>query len=57
MVVLNELDRFKRLNFKKLRAVMKMPAAVVDLTGMVEPRKIEDKGFTFRGLGRGLENK
>ena len=57
VVVLNELDRFKRLNFKKLRAVMKMPAAVVDLTGMVEPRKIEDKGFTFRGLGRGLENK
>ena len=53
MVVLNELGRFKRLNFKKLRAVMKMPAAVVDLTGMIEPQKVGGNGFTYRGLGRG----
>jgi UDP-N-acetyl-D-mannosaminuronic acid dehydrogenase len=57
VVILNELDQFKRLNFKKLRAVMKMPAAVVDLTGVVEPRKVEGKGFTFRGLGRVWEKK
>jgi UDP-N-acetyl-D-mannosaminuronic acid dehydrogenase len=57
MVILNELGRFKRLNFKKLRAVMKMPAAVVDLTGMIEPQKVESKGFTYRGLGRGVEKK
>lgn len=57
IVILNELGRFKRLNFKKLRAVMKMPAAVVDLTGMIEPQKVESKGFTYRGLGRGVEKK
>jgi UDP-N-acetyl-D-mannosaminuronic acid dehydrogenase len=57
VVVLNEPDRFKRLNFKKLRAVMKMPAAVVDLTGVIEPQKVEGKGFTYRGLGRGGEKK
>ena len=57
MVVLNEVGRFKRLNFKKLRAVMKMPAAVVDLTGLIEPQKAEDTGFTYRGLGRGWEKK
>jgi UDP-N-acetyl-D-mannosaminuronic acid dehydrogenase len=57
IVILTEQDRFKRLNFKKLRAVMKMPAAIVDLTGIIEPRKAERKGFTYRGLGRGVEKK
>jgi UDP-N-acetyl-D-mannosaminuronic acid dehydrogenase len=57
VVLLTELDRFKRLNLKKLRAVMKMPAAIVDLTGVVEPKKVERKGFTYRGLGRGVEKK
>jgi len=57
IVMLTEQDQFKRLNFKKLLAVMKMPAAIVDLTGMVEPKKVERKGFTYRGLGRGVEKK
>jgi UDP-N-acetyl-D-mannosaminuronate dehydrogenase len=57
VVLLTELDRFKRLNFKKLRAVMKTPAAIVDLTGIIEPKKVERKGFTYRGLGRGVEKK
>ncbi len=57
IVILTEQNRFKRLNLKKLRAVMKMPAAIVDLTGMIEPQKVEGKGFTYRGLGRGVEKK
>jgi UDP-N-acetyl-D-mannosaminuronic acid dehydrogenase len=57
IVILTEQDRFKRLNLKKLRAVMKMPAAIVDLTGIIEPKKVERKGFTYRGLGRGVEKK
>jgi UDP-N-acetyl-D-mannosaminuronic acid dehydrogenase len=57
IVILTEQDRFKRLNFKKLRAVMKMPAAVVDLTGIIESQKVERNGFTYRGLGRGVEKK
>ena len=57
IVMLTEQDRFKRLNLKKLRAVMKMPAAIVDLTGIIEPKKVERKGFTYRGLGRGVEKK
>jgi len=57
VVLLTELDRFKRLNLKKLRAVMKTPAAIVDLTGIIEPKKVERKGFTYRGLGRGVEKK
>jgi UDP-N-acetyl-D-mannosaminuronic acid dehydrogenase len=57
IVIITEQDRLKRLNLKKLRAVMKMPAAIVDLTGIVEPKKIERKGFTYRGIGRRVEKK
>jgi hypothetical protein len=31
---------------------MRMPAAIVDLTGMYEPKKVEREGLTYRGLGR-----
>jgi UDP-N-acetyl-D-mannosaminuronic acid dehydrogenase len=57
IVILTWHDQFKRLDLKKLRAVMKMPAAVVDLTGMIEPEKVEKEGFVYRGLGRGVEKK
>jgi UDP-N-acetyl-D-mannosaminuronic acid dehydrogenase len=57
IVVLTEHDQFKRLNLKRVLAVMKMPAAMVDLTGMFEPKKVERKGFTYRGLGRGAGKK
>jgi UDP-N-acetyl-D-mannosaminuronic acid dehydrogenase len=57
IVVLTEQDQFKRLNLKRVLAVMKMPAAMVDLAGIFEPKKVERKGFTYRGLGRGVGKK
>jgi len=57
VVVLTKQDQFKRLNLKRVLAVMKKPAAMVDLTGMFEPKKVERKGFTYRGLGRGAGKK
>jgi nucleotide sugar dehydrogenase len=57
IVILTGHDQFKRLNLKKLRAVMKMPAAIVDLTGTIEPQKVEKEGFIYRGLGRGAGKK
>jgi hypothetical protein len=36
---------------------MKMPAAIVDLTGAIEPQKVEKEGFIYRGLGRGVGEK
>jgi UDP-N-acetyl-D-mannosaminuronic acid dehydrogenase len=57
MVILIEHDPFKHLNLKKLRTVMKMPAAIVDLTGKMENQKVEKEGFIYRGLGRGVEKK
>ncbi len=57
VVVLAGNDQFTRLNMKNLRAVMKMPAAIVDLSGKIEAQKVEKEGFIYRGLGRGVEKK
>ena len=57
IVILIEQGQFKRLNLKKLRALMKMPAAIVDVTGIIESKKVEKEGFIYRGLGRGAGKK
>ncbi len=57
IVILTSLEQFKRLNLKKLRAVMKTPAVLVDLIGIAEPKKIKEEGFIYRGLGRGETEK
>jgi nucleotide sugar dehydrogenase len=54
ILILTGHDQFKRLNLKKLKVVMKMPAAIVDFEGIVEPDEVEKKGFIFRGIGRGV---
>ena len=53
IIILTAEDQFKRLSFKKLRAVMRMPAAVIDLVRLVDPQKVEKEGLTYRCLGRG----
>ena len=50
-------DQIKRLNLKKLKITMKMPAAIVDLEGIYRPEKIEKAGFIYCGLGRGVWTK
>jgi UDP-N-acetyl-D-mannosaminuronic acid dehydrogenase len=57
VVILTGADQLNRLNLKKLKAVMKPSAALVDLAGVVEPSKVEAEGFTYRGLGRGTRKK
>jgi nucleotide sugar dehydrogenase len=56
-IILTAHDQFKRLNLRKLKLVMKMPAAIVDLEGIVDPSKVEKEGFIYRGLGRGVWTK
>jgi nucleotide sugar dehydrogenase len=53
VVLLSDQEHLKRLNLKKLHALMKSPAALVDLAGAVEQPKVESLGFAFRGLGKG----
>jgi UDP-N-acetyl-D-mannosaminuronic acid dehydrogenase len=54
VIVLTAHDQFKRMNLRKMKLTMKMPAAIVDLEGIAEPSKIEKEGFVYRGLGRGV---
>lgn len=54
ILLLTGHDQFRHLNLKKIKLMMKMPAAIVDLEGIVEPYKIEKEGFVYRGFGRGV---
>lgn len=55
LIILNNHKKIRRLNFKKLSAMMKKPAAIIDLAGTIRPKKAEKEGFTYYGLGRGAE--
>jgi len=57
ILILTSHDQFKRLNLKKMKVIMKMPAAIVDFEGIIEPDKVEREGFIYRGLGRGVWTK
>ena len=57
IVILTDEEQIKRLNLKKMKTIMKTPAAIVDLTGTIEPSKARQEGFTYRGLGRGAWKK
>lgn len=57
LLILTGHEQFKRLNLKKLKVIMRMPAVVVDFAGIVECDKAKEEGFVFRGLGRGAWNK
>jgi UDP-N-acetyl-D-mannosaminuronate dehydrogenase len=57
LVLFTGEERLKRQNLKKIRAVMRTPAAIVDLVGLYEPEEFEKEGFIYRGFGRGLEKK
>ncbi len=55
IVILTGQEQFRNLNLKKLKALMKTPAAIVDLIGIFEPKKVEAEGFIYCGLGRGTD--
>jgi len=57
IVLITPHDLFKRLSLNRLKVMMKMPAAIVDLTGVFEPTKVEKEGLVYRGLGRGVWKK
>ncbi|MEM2910950.1 MAG: nucleotide sugar dehydrogenase [Candidatus Bathyarchaeia archaeon] len=57
IIVLTGHDQFKRLNLKKMKLMARMPAAIVDFEGVIDPGKAEAEGFIYRGLGRGVWTK
>lgn len=56
IVVLSPQEQGSRLNLKKVKAIMKKPSVIVDLTGTLEPEKVTTEGFIYCGLGRGTGN-
>ncbi|MDH7563719.1 MAG: nucleotide sugar dehydrogenase [Candidatus Bathyarchaeota archaeon] len=53
-IILTAHTQFRRLDLKKLKILMRMPATIVDLEAVFDPRKVEKEGFIYRGLGRGV---
>jgi len=51
-------DRFKRLNLRRIRFLMRKSAALVDVGHVIEvPLKAEKESFVYRGVGRGVWSK
>ena len=47
-------NRFRRLNLRKIKFLVKKPAAIVDMGHVISPQKAEREGFVYRGVGRGV---
>ena len=47
-------DRFKRLNLRRIKFLMKKPSAIVDMGHVIDPVKAEKEGFIYCGAGRGV---
>jgi UDPglucose 6-dehydrogenase len=54
IVILSGQEQINRLNLKKLKALMKGPPIIVDLTGAQEPENVTIEGFIYCRLGRGI---
>jgi len=50
-------DRFRRLNLRKIKFLVKTPAAIVDMGHVIVPERAEREGFVYRGVGRGIWTK
>jgi len=50
-------DRFRRLNLRKIKFLVKTPAAIVDMGHVIAPQKAEREGFVYRGVGSGIWTK
>jgi nucleotide sugar dehydrogenase len=57
IVLLSSSEQYSHVNLKKLKALVKSPAAVVDLVGKIDPAQVDTEGFIYTGLGRGTDRK
>lgn len=50
-------NRFKRLNLKRIKLLMRKSPVLVDMGHVTEPAVVEKEGFIYRGIGRGVWSK
>jgi len=46
-------DRFRRLNLRRIRFLMRKPAAIVDVCNVIDPSDARRESFIYCGIGRG----
>jgi len=46
-------DRFKRLNLRRIKFLVRKPAAIVDVCNVMDPNYARKEGFAYCGIGRG----
>jgi UDPglucose 6-dehydrogenase len=51
VVVLTDWNEFKEIDFDKLKSIMKNPA-IIDSRNIYDPKKVEENGFVYVGVGR-----
>jgi UDP-N-acetyl-D-mannosaminuronic acid dehydrogenase len=50
-------SRFKRLNLRRIKVLMRKSPALVDMGHVINPVIVEKEGFIYRGIGRGVWSK
>jgi len=53
LVLVTEWNEFKNLDFERMRSLMRQPV-LVDGRGMYDPQRMQEAGFRYLGIGRGL---
>jgi len=53
IVIVTGKEQLCNLNLKKIKALVRTPAVVVDLVGKFERAEVEEAGFKYCGLGKG----
>jgi len=51
LVIVTEWDEFKQMSLDRLRALMTHPI-IVDGRNILDPEKVEEKGFIYKSIGR-----
>ncbi len=52
VLVLTDWNEFKQVDFQKLKTVVKQPI-LIDGRNMYDPQEMAERGFVYRGMGRG----
>jgi UDPglucose 6-dehydrogenase len=56
LMVVTEWNEFKQLDLEKIKELLNAPV-IFDGRNIYEPALMEEKGFKYRGMGRGFNGK
>ena len=56
LVFITEWNEFRNLDLEKVKKVLKSPV-ILDLRNIYDPKKMEELGFNYTGVGRGIDSR